>query len=66
MPPRTEEERHNNVSARDHIEGSLNASLNNLDMDYVDLYIYHMWDYHTPMEDIVVPGNLSLANPLSR
>ncbi|WP_425322247.1 aldo/keto reductase [Aerococcus viridans] len=48
------------------MEGSLNASLNNLDMDYVDLYIYHMWDYHTPMEDIVVPGNLSLANPLSR
>lgn len=22
-------------------------------MDYVDLYIYHMWDYHTPMEDIM-------------
>lgn len=51
--PRTEEERQNKVSARDHIEGSLNASLNNLGMDYVDLYIYHMWDYHTPMEDIM-------------
>src|SRR5699024_1330738 len=51
--PRTEEERKNKVSARDHIEGSLNASLNNLGMDYVDLYIYHMWDYHTPMEDIM-------------
>ncbi len=22
-------------------------------MDYVDLYIYHMWDYHTPMADIM-------------
>lgn len=51
--PRTEEERQNKVSARDHIEGSLNVSLNNLGMDYVDLYIYHMWDYHTPMEDIM-------------
>ncbi|MCY7731345.1 aldo/keto reductase [Aerococcus urinaeequi] len=51
--PRTEEERQNKVSARDHIEGSLDASLNNLGMDYVDLYIYHMWDYHTPMEDIM-------------
>ena len=51
--PRTEEERQNKVSARDYIEGSLNASLNNLGMDYVDLYIYHMWDYHTPMEDIM-------------
>lgn len=51
--PRTEEERQNKVSARDHIEGSLNASLNNHGMDYVDLYIYHMWDYHTPMEDIM-------------
>lgn len=51
--PRTEEERQNKVSARDHIEGSLNVSLNNLGMDYVDLYIYHMWDYHTPMEDVM-------------
>lgn len=51
--PRTEEERQNKVSARDHIEGSLNASLNNLGIEYVDLYIYHMWDYHTPMEDIM-------------
>ncbi|WP_016897793.1 aldo/keto reductase [Aerococcus viridans] len=51
--PRTEEERQNKVSARDHIEGSLNVSLNNLGIDYVDLYIYHMWDYHTPMEDIM-------------
>ena len=22
-------------------------------MDYVDLYIYHMWDYHTSMEEIM-------------
>ncbi|RPA58219.1 aldo/keto reductase [Aerococcus agrisoli] len=51
--PRTEEERANQVSAREHIEQSLNASLDHLGMDYVDLYIYHMWDYHTPMEEIM-------------
>lgn len=28
-------------------------SLKNLGMDYVDLYIYHMWDYNTPMEEIM-------------
>lgn len=22
-------------------------------MDYVDLYIYHMWDYQTPLYDIM-------------
>ncbi|MGY0837634.1 aldo/keto reductase [Aerococcus urinaeequi] len=51
--PRSEEERHNQVSAHQHIEQSLNTSLTNLGMDYVDLYIYHMWDYHTPMTDIM-------------
>lgn len=31
----------------------LNKSLENLGMDYVDLYIYHMWDYQTPLYDIM-------------
>lgn len=31
----------------------LNASLANLGMDYVDLYIYHMWDYRTPLYEIM-------------
>ena len=26
------------------------SSLERLDMDYVDLYIIHRWDYHTPIE----------------
>lgn len=30
----------------------INSSLSNLGMDYVDLYIYHMWDYHTPLYEI--------------
>ena len=31
----------------------INTSLQNLGMDYVDLYIYHMWDWNTPIYDIL-------------
>lgn len=51
--PRTNEEIKQGVSARTHIENQLNKSLENLGMDYVDLYIYHMWDYQTPLIDIM-------------
>lgn len=51
--PRSQEEIEKNVSGQKHIENSLNQSLKNLGLDYVDLYIYHMWDYHTPMEEIM-------------
>ena len=51
--PRTQEEIDFGVSGQQHIENYLNKSLENLGMDYVDLYICHMWDYHTPMEEIM-------------
>ncbi len=51
--PRTQEEIDNNISGQQHIENYLDQSLKNLGMDHVDLYIYHMWDYHTPMEEIM-------------
>lgn len=51
--PRTEDEIAQGISGQQHIEKYLNQSLQNLGMEYVDLYIYHMWDYHTPMEEIV-------------
>lgn len=51
--PRTQEEIDFGVSGQQHIENCLNESLRNLNMEYVDLYIYHMWDYHTPMEEIM-------------
>lgn len=51
--PRTQEEIDSGVSGQQHIENHLNKSLENLGMDYVDLYICHMWDYHTPMEEIM-------------
>ena len=31
----------------------LEKSLKNLGMNHVDLYIYHMWDYQTPLYDIL-------------
>ena len=51
--PRTQDEIDSGVTGQKHIENYLNKSLQNLGLDYVDLYIYHMWDYHTPMEEIM-------------
>lgn len=51
--PRTPEEIENKVSGQKHIETMLNKSLTNLGVDYVDLYIYHMWDYQTPLFEIM-------------
>lgn len=51
--PRTNGEVEQGVTAAQHIEGMLDRSLKNLGMDYVDLYIYHMWDYRTPLYDIM-------------
>lgn len=51
--PRTDEEIEAGISGAQHIERMLDKSLENLGMDYVDLYIYHMWDYRTPLYDIM-------------
>ncbi len=51
--PRTNQEIESGVTGQEHIEKMLNKSLENLGMDYVDLYIYHMWDYRTPIYDIL-------------
>lgn len=51
--PRTAEEIEAGVTGQQHITKMLNKSLANLGMDYVDLYIYHMWDYQTPLYDIM-------------
>lgn len=51
--PRTEDEIASGISGQQHIERMLNKSLENLGMDYVDLYIYHMWDYQTPLYEIM-------------
>ena len=51
--PRTQEEIETGVTGQAHIERMLNRSLQNLGMDHVDLYIYHMWDWRTPIEEIL-------------
>lgn len=51
--PRTPEEIACGVTGQQHIDKLLDTSLRNLGMDYVDLYIYHMWDYNTPIYDIM-------------
>ena len=51
--PRTPEEIESGVSAQQHIGRMIDKSLESLGMDYVDLYIYHMWDYATPLYDIM-------------
>src|SRR3954468_19121808 len=37
--------------SRKHIMEGIDASLRRLDMDYVDLYQIHRWDYDTPIEE---------------
>lgn len=49
--PRTPEEINNGITGKQHVKNCLEASLKRLEMDYVDLYILHSWDYNTPIED---------------
>lgn len=51
--PRTDEEIKNAINGRQHVLNSIERSLQHLGMDYVDLYIYHIWDYNTPAEEIL-------------
>lgn len=51
--PRTPEEIEQGISGQQHIENMIDTSLKNLGMDYVDLYIYHMWDWQTDIYDIM-------------
>lgn len=53
FPARTREEIEGGVSGKQHVQNLLDLSLRHLGMDYVDLYICHMWDYHTPIEEIL-------------
>ena len=51
--PRTPEEIERGISGQDHIQHMIDTSRQNLGMDYVDLYIYHMWDWNTRIEEIM-------------
>ena len=64
--PRTNEEIEAGISGQKHIEKMLDKSLQNLGMDYVDLYIYHMWDYDTPLYDIMEGLNHAVKSSKAR
>ena len=51
--PRTDEEIQQGINGRQHVLNNIDLSLQHLGMDYVDLYIYHIWDYKTPAEEIL-------------
>lgn len=51
--PRSDEEIEGGVTGQEHVRTMLEQSLSNLGMDYVDLYICHSWDYHTPLWEIM-------------
>ncbi|MCC8103560.1 MAG: aldo/keto reductase [Clostridiales bacterium] len=51
--PRTQDEIKAGITGQQHIQRMIDKSLENLGMDHVDLYIYHMWDYETPLYDIM-------------
>ena len=51
--PRTPEEIEGGVSGQRHVADMIDRSLKNLGMDYVDLYICHMWDWNTPIAEIM-------------
>lgn len=53
FPPRTQAEIESGVTGQQHVAKLLDESLSNLGMDYVDLYICHMWDYNTPVYEIM-------------
>lgn len=51
--PRTPAEIEQKISGQQHIKNMIDGSLRRMGLDHIDLYIYHMWDYHTPVEEIM-------------
>ncbi|MEQ9915400.1 aldo/keto reductase [Pectobacterium aroidearum] len=51
--PRTQQQISDGFSGQQAIAQSLDQSLQNLGMDYIDLYICHIWDYNTPILDVL-------------
>ena len=45
---------------------NIDLSLQHLGMDYVDLYIYHIWDYKTPAEEILEGMNEAVRQGKAR
>ena len=59
--PRTAAQIAEGISGKEAIARSLDQSLRNLGMDYIDLYIYHIWDYNTPVIDVLEALHAAVA-----
>ena len=64
--PRTDEEIVSGINGRQHVLNSIDCSLSHLGMDHVDLYIYHIWDYKTPAEEILEGMNEAVRQGKTR
>lgn len=64
--PRTENDIKEGIDGRQHVLNSIDKSLEHLGMDYVDLYIYHIWDYNTPAEEILEGMNEAVRSGKAR
>lgn len=51
--PRTPAQIAEGISGKQAIARSLDLSPQNLGMDYIDLYVYHIWDYNTPVLEVL-------------
>lgn len=51
--PRTPAQIAEGIGGKQAISRSLDQSLQNLGMDYIDLYIYHIWDHNTPVLEVL-------------
>jgi quinol monooxygenase YgiN len=64
--PRTEDEIQQGIGGRQHVLNNIDLSLQHLGMDYVNLYIYHIWDYKTPAEEIIEGTNEAIRQGKAR
>ena len=51
--PRSPADIEQKISGQQHVRNMIDGSLKRMGLSYIDLYIYHMWDYHTPVEEIM-------------
>ena len=53
-------------ASRGHLLAALDASLERLGLDYVDLWQLHAWDEHTPIEETLAACDLAVSSGRAR
>ncbi len=56
-PGRSLEDVNSGITIKEHLFKNIDQSLKNLGVDYVDLYILHMWDYNSDLEEVMEAFN---------